>query len=140
MRKRTQIITEKEHRLSQFLISAVICILLSVIICESAFSADVVKRVSEEFYRYHEFQRSDSKGWLNAGETITTCDSVKVYEQDTGTETTSSMISDVAVDTDTTRCIYKLKAGTSGKEYYLKIKITSSTGQKFEDVITLEVF
>ena len=121
----------------------ILFLLASLLVCQFAsyvYAADVVKRESEEFYRYHEFQRSDGKGWLGTGETITTCDSVKTYEQDTDTETSSSMISDVAVDTDTTRCKYKLKAGTSGKEYYIKIRIISSTGQKFEDVLTLEVF
>jgi len=99
----------------------------------------VVKTSNEIIPMYHEFMRSDGDGWLATGETIGAVAgdyTVKAYERDTGTETTSTMISNVAVaDGNGTRSkvTWKLKAGTAGKAYRIKIVIKTSASNTFED-------
>lgn len=94
----------------------------------------IEKRSWEEIYRYHQFRRTDGRGWLNSLETIASVDSVSCREKETGTDVTSEMISNEAVYSgDNTSVIYLLKSGTQGIVYTICIKIISSNGQKFED-------
>jgi hypothetical protein len=97
----------------------------------------ISKKAYEEFFRYHQFRRTDGKGWLGATETIST-PAVTVAEKLTGADRSSTMISDVSVDSDT-KVKYKLKAGTSGVDYLITIKVTSSLGNKFQDDLDLRV-
>lgn len=95
------------------------------------------KTVYEEIFRYHEFKRADGRGWLNTSETITSC-TVTITEEDTGTDVSGSMISNVSAYTNT-KVKYKLLAGESGKFYIIKIKIVSSNAQNMEDRLQLYV-
>lgn len=97
----------------------------------------ITKNAYEEFFRYHEFLRTDGKGWLNASETISTC-TVTIADKATGTDASGAMISDVA-PYNNTAVRYKLKAGAAGTIYIIKIQITSSNNQKFEDTLELKV-
>lgn len=94
----------------------------------------IEKRSWEDYFRYHQFRRTDGRGWLNSSETIASVNSVTCREKDTGTDSTAAMISDEAVYSgDNTSVLYKLKGGTPGIVYVINFKITSSNGQKFED-------
>lgn len=97
----------------------------------------IEKTVYEEIFRTCEFKRPDGQGWLNDLETITTCE-VKCYEAGVGTDVSATMLSDVAVY-NTTQVKYKLKAGEAGKQYYLKVRATTSNGQKMEAVFQMKV-
>jgi uncharacterized protein YxeA len=103
------------------------------------------KYATEEFYRYHEFKRTDGRGWLTTGEIIhtdVTDYTVKCYDRDTSTETSTTMISDVSVidgNATRSRVKYKVKDGTAGKSYFLKITIVTSAGQTFIDEVDLNV-
>lgn len=95
----------------------------------------ISKTSYEEIFRYHEFYRSDGKGWLTASETIITA-AVTAKEKDTGADVSAAMISDVApYGSPLTKVKYKLKAGTADKVYIITIQITTSNNQKFEDNI-----
>lgn len=63
----------------------------------------------------HQFKRTDGRGWLATGETISTYD-VKIYDSNTGTETTSTMISDTGIY-ENTKILYKLKDGVVDGTY-----------------------
>jgi hypothetical protein len=97
----------------------------------------ITKTVYEEFFRYHEFRRADSQGWLNESETLSSCE-VKCHEKDTDADKSSAMVSDAGVYNNT-KVKYKLKAGESGKLYYITIKAVTSNSQKFEDRLDLAV-
>ena len=94
----------------------------------------------EEFYRTHEFLRTDGKGWLATGETITTA-SVIIIEKDSGIDKSSAMVSNVApYGSPQTQVKYFIQAGSkSVKNYFVEIRVVTSTSQKFEDVLLLEV-
>lgn len=97
------------------------------------------KTVYEEFYRTHEFNRSDGEGWLAIGETISTA-SVIVTERDTGIDKSSTMVSDAGpYGSPATQVKYKIKAGEQGKAYLAAIRVNTSNNQKFEDIMLLEV-
>jgi hypothetical protein len=100
-------------------------------------SEKITKTDWEEIFRYHDFLRNDGNGWLNEGETIST-PSVVCIDSDGGDQS-STMISDVAVNTDGTQIIYKLKAGTVDEKYKVKIRAVTSNNQKLEDVLDLSV-
>lgn len=133
---KTQISTDVKYRLAQM--SAIICVLFCL--CSSVLFAGepITKTATEEIPYYYDFRRADGNGWLATGETIgteATDYTVKIYERDTLTETTSTMISNVAVaDGNATRSkvTFKLKAGIAGKSYWLKTTIETSAGNIFE--------
>jgi hypothetical protein len=98
------------------------------------------KRPWEEIFRYHQFRRTVGSGWLNSSETIASIHSITCREKETGTDTTSDMISNEAVYSgDNTSVIYMLKGGTPGIVYVINFKIISSNGQKFEDELEVLV-
>ena len=108
-----------------FSLLSILCLLcLWSLLSSNVFAGTITKTTYEEFYRYHDFA-----DWLDGTETISSCE-VKIYERDTGTCPTT-LVSNVSCQTP--KVIYKLKGGDAGKLYTIKIKITSSTGQKFED-------
>ncbi len=99
----------------------------------------IVKTAYEQFWQYHEFHRSDDQGWLNESETITSA-AVTVANKATGTDVSSSMVSDATpYGTPATKVAYWLKGGTAGTNYIITIKIVTSNGQKFEDRVELRV-
>lgn len=97
----------------------------------------ITKTAYEEFFRYHEFKRPDGKGWLADEETISTA-AVTIIEKETGQDVSASMVSSVSTYGNT-KVKYMLKAGAAGKTYIATIKITTSTGQKFEDALEIKV-
>jgi len=97
----------------------------------------IAKSAYEEFFRYHEFKRPDGKGWLGDEETASTA-AVTIFEKDSGQDLSASMISAVS-PYGNTKVKYMIKAGTAGKIYTIKIKITTSMGQKFEDTLDFKV-
>ena len=118
-----------------FFLLSLLCLLSSLsflcFLSPNTYAGTITKTNYEEFYRYHDFA-----DWLDGTETISSCE-VKIYERDTGTDVSSTLVSNVICQTP--KVIYKLKGGTAGKLYTIKIKITSSTGQKFEDWMELKV-
>ena len=112
-------------------ISVIICIVFCL--CASAFAVEpFTKTIYEEYFLYQDFDN-----WLGVSETIASQE-VKSYIKDTSTETTSTMISDVSNDSNT-KVNYKIKAGVAATNYVIKIKIVSSSGQKFEFWVYLAV-
>ena len=96
------------------------------------------KRPSEEIWFYHQFKRIPTPGWLKTGETIASINSIVIWNTTDGVDASSSMLLSSAIVEDT-KVGYKVGAGTAGKSYETRIKITSSGGEKFEDHIRLEV-
>jgi len=91
----------------------------------------------EEVYRFYEFKRPDDKDGLASDETITS-HAVTCEEKVSGTDCTAAMISNTSV-IDGTKVAYMLKAGTAGTAYYVIIKVVTSTGQKLEGKVTIDV-
>jgi hypothetical protein len=89
------------------------------------------KRPHEEIFRYHEFRRSDGRGWLNDEEALAEC-TVTAAEKKTGTDVTSAMISLAAVYNDTA-VRYLVAGGASGTSYVITIRAVTSNAQKFDD-------
>jgi predicted deacylase len=98
---------------------------------------EIYKPAYNEEFRTMQFRRADGHGQLNDKETITDC-AVVCTEKSTGTDATPEMISEVAVY-DETQVKYRLKGGVAGKVYQLRIRITTSNGQKLEEVALLKV-
>jgi hypothetical protein len=98
----------------------------------------VTKYASESVFRYHEFRRSDGRGWLNAEETLTGTPAVTVTSRPLGTDCTAGMVSEVAVYNDTA-VRYRLAGGVSGEAYIVAIAVETSNGQVFEDRLELAV-
>lgn len=98
----------------------------------------ITKYSAEEFFRYHEFRRSDGQGWLNESETLTGTPTVTVTEKVAGTDVSSGMVSAVAVY-DNTKVRYILKGGTTRVSYYVTVTAQTSNGQTFEDRLELQV-
>lgn len=97
------------------------------------------KTAYEEIFRYREFRRPDGRGWLDENETISAA-AVKCYELPALTDSSTTMISDVAAyGNPATKVKYKIKAGTAGKRYRVNFRITTSSGQKFEDNLECEI-
>lgn len=97
----------------------------------------MIKRAQEEIFYLHEFKRADGRGWLTEGETIAT-PSVIATDIATGQDVSATMVSSVAAYNNSS-VRYKLSAGTIGGEYRLDILITTSNGQVFKDVLTVEI-
>jgi hypothetical protein len=98
----------------------------------------ITKYAYEEFYRYHDFARSDGRGKITTGETVSTC-TVTVTD-DAGADVSASMVSDVsAYGSPQTQVKYLLKGGTAGETYTITIRGVTSNSQKFEDHLTLEI-
>lgn len=97
----------------------------------------MIKRAQEEIFYLHEFKRADGRGWLTEGETIAT-PSVTATDSTTGEDVSAAMVSSVAPYNNTS-VRYKLAAGAAGGEYRLDILITTSNGQVFKDVLTVEI-
>jgi len=95
----------------------------------------IQKRSYEEIFYTHQFRRTDGNGWLGSSEKLSEC-AVAVLDSD-GSEQ-ASMVSDAEVASDT-YVKYKLKAGTDGETYTVRIRGVSSDGNKFEDRVTLAV-
>jgi hypothetical protein len=94
-----------------------------------------VKSSSEAFQVHHDFYRTDAKGWLVAGESLLTA-AVTCFDNTTGLETTSTMIysSSITDGSQTgSEVTYKLYGGTNGKTYTVKILVTTSAGNTYED-------
>lgn len=99
----------------------------------------ITKQAYEEFWRYHEFLRSDNKGWLASGETVSTC-AVLVKDKASGEDVSATMVSGAVPNgTPQTQVKYYLKGGVAGTTYIVEIRIVTSTGQKFEDEIEVKV-
>ena len=96
-----------------------------------------VKKAQEEIYRYHEFRRSDGKGWLAYNETITGA-TVTAVVKSTGDDVSAQMISNIA-PYGQTKARYKLKGGDAGTLYLLTITVTTSYGQVLIDEIEVKV-
>ncbi len=100
----------------------------------------IEKRAWENYFRYQQFRRTDGRGWLNSLETLASVNSVTCREKETGTDVTSTMISDEAVYSgDNTSVIYRLKGGTPGIVYVINFKVITSNGQNFEDELEVLV-
>lgn len=115
-------------------------VILIISITAIAQAATFTKRNYEEIFLYHEFARSDDRGWLEDAETLSTV-AVTCYDS-ASVDKSSTMISDATIITGnqtSSRVKYKVKAGTAGETYTIKIKVVTSTGQKFEDQVTLKV-
>lgn len=95
------------------------------------------KYAYEERTRYFEFKRDDGRDGLATGETLTS-PTVTCADADTGADCSSSMISGVSV-VDDTKVAYTLKAGTAGSSYILDIRAVTTTGQKLEGKVEVEV-
>lgn len=95
------------------------------------------KYAYEELWRYYAFARADGKDGLITGEELSTV-AVTCLDS-TGTDKSSTMISDAAVHTTKTTAIYKLKGGTAGETYTVVVKVTTTNGQKIEGTATVEV-
>jgi hypothetical protein len=81
----------------------------------------------EEFYFYRDFDP-----WLPESVTISSV-TVKSINKATGADESASMISDAAAyGTPATKARWKIKAGTSGTTYTVKVQVTCSDGQKLE--------
>jgi len=96
----------------------------------------LIKTAYEEFFRYHQFRRSDGLGWLNSDETLLSA-SVVVMDSN-GADRSAEMVSGAAVY-GTDSVIYKLKGGTAGEVYNIGVRAVTSNGQKFEDGLMLKV-
>ncbi len=100
--------------------------------------ATIWKRPWEEPFFWHSFKRTPIKGWLADTETISSISLFAIYDSEDIVQ--SAMALSYVVDpADATRVKYQLAGGTVGETYTIDIKIVSSTGQKLEDKITLEV-
>jgi hypothetical protein len=100
-------------------------------------STTFTKEAYEEIWMTHQFRRTDGKGWLGSSETLTGTPDVAVLDADG--DTVATMVSDVSALSDT-KVKYKLKAGTAGETYTIRIRTgATSDGNKFEDNITLTV-
>ena len=93
------------------------------------------KRPWEEVTFYHQFRR-DASGWIKDGDTIASIESVEVY--DTAGSLQSGMITNQAVS-QSTKVAWKVKGGSAGSTYEVKIRIVTTAGEKFEDHALLEV-
>lgn len=98
---------------------------------------DFTKYAYEEVFRYYEFKRIDGKDGLATGEIIVS-HAVTCREKSTGTDVTSTMISNASI-VDDTQVTYKLKSGEAGKTYQIIIKAVTSAGQKLEGVVEIYV-
>lgn len=130
----------KRTKMNKTIVLIIVLFLLLSSVCLAA--TDFIKTPYEEFYRYHDFYRTDGKGWLASGEVITTITSIASYNKISGTETTSTMISDTSItdgNATASRVIYRIKAGTASMNYLIKIKIVTSAGRKFEDWVEFAV-
>jgi hypothetical protein len=99
------------------------------------------KTTIESHFRTHQFRRPDGNGWLGETETIAAspAPSIIVIQKNTPSPVISDMISDISIYTDNTSVKFKISNGVAGNTYQLFIKITSSLGQVFEDVVECEV-
>jgi hypothetical protein len=97
----------------------------------------ITKPAWNEEYRAFEFKRPDGKGQLNVTETLIGA-AVICTEEATGTDTSSTMITEAAVYNNTA-VKYKLKGGTKGIVYRLEFQVTTSNSQKLSDTLVVEV-
>jgi len=101
----------------------------------------VEKRANESFFLEHQFLRADGTGWLGEGEAIIAAapnaPTVTAIDKSTGLAA-SGITSDISV-VDGTVVRYKVSAGTVDKTYKLVIKVVTSAGQIFEDVVFFKV-
>ncbi len=97
----------------------------------------IEKPAYNEEFRTCQFRRTDGQGQLNSTETVSSAE-VVCAERNTGVDTTSAMISDVAPYSQT-YVRYKLKAGAAGTVYILSVRCTTSNGQKLEEKFLLKV-
>lgn len=95
------------------------------------------KYAYEELWRYYAFARADGKDGLITGEELSTV-AVTCLDS-TGTDKSSTMISDAAIHTTKTTAVYKLKGGTAGETYTVVVKVVTTNGQKIEGTATVEV-
>lgn len=96
----------------------------------------LTKTAYEEFFRYHQFRRSDGLGWLNSDETLQSA-SVVVIDS-SGMDRSAEMVSGVAVYGGSS-VIYRLKGGNAGEVYNIGVRAATSNGQRFEDGLILKV-
>jgi len=108
-----------------------VVLIVIVIVCNAMAANIFTKTAYEEFYRYHDFAN-----WLQSGEVLSS-QIVTIYEKNTGAEETTTMISGTSVQT--TKVLYKIKAGIANKTYMIKIKVITNTGQKFEDQLECKI-
>lgn len=97
----------------------------------------MLKTAAEQFYLYHEFLRPDGNGWLTTGESISSA-TVTVTEKKLGTDTSATMVSNVA-PINSTQVKYLAKGGTAGKTYIYRIVAVTSNGQTFEDNVEVTI-
>lgn len=97
----------------------------------------IEKPAYNEEYRLLQFARPDGQGPLAEGETISSA-TVTVEERATGTDTSATMISNVA-SYNNTAVRYLLKGGTAGTAYFIRVRCVTSGNQKFEEKLELRV-
>lgn len=89
----------------------------------------IKKTMYEEFYRYHDFSL-----WLEEEEGISFAD-VKAYHEDNEQQ---DMLSDIGIYNQKL-VRFRIKGGQAGKQYRVSIKIITTNGQKFEDILSMLV-
>lgn len=94
------------------------------------------KRPWEEVIFYHQFKRVPTPGWLKTGDTIGSIYSVKVYDDD-GIEKVGAILNSSILDD--TKVGYLVGPILDVGLYETRIRIISSSGEKFEDHAALEV-
>ena len=95
------------------------------------------KYAYEERYRSYEFARTDGLDGLADGETIAS-HAVTCAESKTGTDRTSTMISNTSVVSGT-QVTYLLKGGTAGTTYTITVTAVTTLGQKIKGVVDIAV-
>lgn len=83
-----------------------------------------------------EFRVCDFSTVLLAADVVTGTPTVIVTDS-TGADVSAAMISNVAISADLKGVKYKLKGGTAGSKYTLKVRIDTQSLQKFEEPFTV---
>lgn len=91
------------------------------------------KTAYEQINRFHDFGTIPT-GWLGPGETVA---SAAIVVTDSAGNTHPEMLANVSQSG--TEALYTIQGGTPGSTYKISIQIVTSSGQQFEDDITLGV-
>ena len=94
----------------------------------------MIQQIDKQTYD-EEYRICDFSARLSSDETVLAC-SALIYD-DGGNDVSSSMLAEVTQSFDSKGVHYKLKGGTSLKRYALKIRITTTRNQKFEEPFTV---
>jgi len=96
----------------------------------------ITKRDWELICIGHKFRRNDGHGWLAADETLLTA-TVSILDE-SGTDVTNQMLYG-SPSVDGQRALYWLQNGGTTVDviYTLNCQVTTSRGQKFQDVVEI---